>query len=142
MSPKREVDQARQAVAKQPLNVDALWRLGLALHEAAWRARGEHEYLGEAAAVFRRLIKLQPDEPAHLVNLGAVLSDQGRFRQALRYLRRAEALGCDDRNLKFNLGAALINLGEHKSGVAYLRSASAQRASKRTIEAYFDPQGH
>ena len=75
--------------------------LGLALCQAAARR------LDEAQATLREGERVEPDNPVVLANLGIVLSDAGKFRDAILSFQRALTLDPDFHEARFNLARAL-----------------------------------
>ena len=57
-------------------------------------------------------------------------------------LKRAVALGSQDRNTFFNLGVAVLNDGTAESPRPFFEEAARHPASPETWEAYVDFQAH
>ncbi|MBB4126946.1 Flp pilus assembly protein TadD [Xanthomonas translucens] len=111
-----------------------------ALVDAAMRdPQGWSAHLAQAESLLRAAAASAPDDSAALTCLGAVLCDQGKYREAAEALQRALRLRSDDRNTHFNLGVALLNSGKHRQAMQRFRQAASLRASAATWEAYFDP---
>jgi tetratricopeptide (TPR) repeat protein len=134
----------RRAVALRPDDVAALTNLGLVLEnlrrydeaEACQRralalapGRAEiHNHLagvrsrqpgpGKADAEFhyREAIRLQPENAAHLSNLGALLFDLNRLQQAEEVLRQALRQDPQQPSAHINLGQLLLSLGRLPEG--------------------------
>ena len=102
------------------------------------------ENLSRAEAILRKLLLSDPDHTMAMTSLAAVLCDRGLYDEALQYLKRAEQLGTDDRNLFENIGVVLMNKpGERKSeALRYFEKAARLSASELTITAWFDPHAH
>ncbi len=82
----REAIRLNPGMARHPYNVaHHVSNLGTAYHE-----QGK---LPEAAAAFRYALKLKPDEPGMLCNLGRTLQKQGDLAEALVHLKRGHELG-------------------------------------------------
>jgi Tfp pilus assembly protein PilF len=77
-----------------------------------------------------------------LTCLGAVLSDQGRHRDATEVLRKSAANGSKDRNTYFNLGVAVLNSGAHEEAMRWFKMADELHEDPESWQAYFDPQAH
>ena len=142
---------ARQALAAEPDNAEALHMLGIIAHQSgkldeaighlrratalAPDAPLYHANLGEmcrmagrideAIAVGRRALELDPDNPGALSNLGIAFFDQGEFTEALRCYDRAIALQPDFTLAYSNRGNALQRLR---------RFAEAETAYRRALE--------
>jgi predicted O-linked N-acetylglucosamine transferase (SPINDLY family) len=76
----------------------------------AHRAAGD---LDEARASYRRALQVDPNYPAALYNLGALLQETGRFGDAEQCFRRLSALDRKDRDALFRLGLVLAAQGRH-----------------------------
>lgn len=96
-------------------------------------------HLAQAESLLMAAAASAPDHSAVLTCLGAVLCDQGKYREAAETLQHALRLRSDDRNTHFNLGVALLNSGRHRQAMQRFREAASRRASAATWEAYFDP---
>jgi tetratricopeptide (TPR) repeat protein len=98
----------------------------------------------EAHAILKRALKLDKMNTTTLTNIGAVLSNMGKHKEALKILRKAELIGTSDRNLFFNIGVVLMDLSDttRLNARDYFELASTMEPSIDTFEAYFDPQGH
>ncbi len=72
------------AVAEDPENADAWYRLGCSLHD--------HQKYPAAVTAFTRSISLRPGDHQALTNLGLNLGLVGRYREALHTLDRAVAV--------------------------------------------------
>ena len=112
--------------------IDAAWYNA----GATWKSNYE-----EAAAILESLLENDCDNAAALVNLGVALSDQGLYKRALEFYRRAESLDWTDGNLQHNIGVVLVNLRDESAGRYFQRSA-IQANHPATLRAYFDPQAH
>jgi predicted O-linked N-acetylglucosamine transferase (SPINDLY family) len=89
----------RQALARDPNDIDAIYNLGNALLEA-----GAHN---EAIKCYQRVIQLKPDHADAHHNLGAVLKRKGRLDQAIESYRRAIQFKPNRAEGHYNLGNAL-----------------------------------
>ncbi len=79
--------------------------------------------LDEAAACFRHVLQLRPDDPATLNNLGTALWEQGRLDEAEAQYRQALRLRPDDPNTLNNLGNALWEQTRTEEASAVYREA-------------------
>jgi tetratricopeptide (TPR) repeat protein len=142
---------ARQALAAEPDNADALHTLGLVAYQSHRLAEAiehlrravslqpevalYHANLGEmcrmagrldeAIAAGQRAIEINPDNSAALSNLGIALFDQDKFEEALAYYERAIALQSDFAQAHSNYGNALLRLK---------RFADAEQSYRRALE--------
>ena len=80
--------------------------LGLALCQAAARR------LDDAQATLREAERVEPDNPVVLANLGIVLSDAGKFRDAIPAFQRALTLDPNFHEARFNLARAYARAGQ------------------------------
>lgn len=67
---------------------------------------------GEAERLLKVLVKRDPNNAAHLLNLGCVHMDQRQLQSAVEWFRKARALAPQDVGVNFNLGLTLYQLGE------------------------------
>lgn len=107
----------RDALAVDAEHIEALGALGYFLHAG--------RRFGEAADVFRMLGDLQPQEPAHRMNLGTALRCAGRFDDALKAYAGAAALGLRSVDFFYNVGLTHIDRRDYESGRAVLADAVA-----------------
>ena len=98
--------------------------------------------LATAAATLEAALSAHGDDPLLLTGLGAVACDRAQYAHAREVLKRALALGSDDRHAAFNLGVALLNTGRAAQARAAFEQARTMAASPFTWEAWFDPQAH
>ena len=87
-------------------------------------------------------LRADPENPALLTCLGALLSDAGQHRKAVEVLKRAVKLGSKDGNTYFNLAVATLNCGAYSQATKYFKRAREFKKRSDTWEAYFDPHGH
>ena len=80
--------------------------LGLGMCQAAARQ------LDSAAATLHAAERVEPENPVVLANLGIVLSDAGRHRDAIAPLQRALAIDADFHEARFNLARVLARAGQ------------------------------
>jgi tetratricopeptide (TPR) repeat protein len=89
------------------------------------------------------LLSVYPNDTRVLTNLGASLSDNGKHKDALSKLLKAEKLKSKDANLYRNIGIVKMNIeSERQNAKEYFAMADKLESDKLTIEAYFDPQGY
>jgi predicted O-linked N-acetylglucosamine transferase (SPINDLY family) len=106
----------RRILAADPLNVDALYLLGLA-----------HAMTGEidaAIAQWQGTLRIQPRHFATLANMGAALSQQGRHPEAIAILRNAIAIDSSQAHAHYNLGVSLLAMSELDAAIDSLRTAA------------------
>ncbi len=75
----------------------------------------------EAAGIYRDLLKLKPDEPGLLMNLGMALAMGGREQEAIAPLQRAAALRPSLMPAHLFLGSSHLALGEPEKAIPPLR---------------------
>ncbi|WP_221409129.1 hypothetical protein [Reichenbachiella versicolor] len=84
-----------------------------------------------------------PNHPLILTNIGAILSDLGKHKEALAYLESAKPENSADRNLVKNMGIVKMNLdNEDLTARTYFDKAKNLQPNELTIEAFFDPHGY
>ena len=89
------------------------------------------------------LLSVYPNDTRALTNLGATLSDNGKHKDALTELLKAEKLKSKDANLYRNIGIAKMNIqSERQNAKEYFEIANKLESDELTIESYFDPQGY
>jgi Flp pilus assembly protein TadD len=120
---------AREALAADPAHGDALGALGYFLHAA--------RRFADAAEIFRSLADLQPDEPAHRMNLGTALRCDGRFDEALKAYAGAAALGDRSADFFYNVGLTHIDRRDYESGRAVLADAVSLAPNDAEIRYHF-----
>ena len=142
---------ARQVIAAEPDNAEAMHMLGIVAHQSGKLADAIghlrravaikpdealfHANLGEmlrlaghadeAIAAGRRAIAINPSSPGALSNVGIALFDQGRFEESVAHYDRAIALQDDFAQAHSNRGNALQRLK---------RFAEAEQAYRRALE--------
>ena len=115
------------------------------LYDTAWRHSADWDAsMSTAETLLRAHLEQDPDCVDALTSLGAVLSDQGKHKEAVDVLSRARSLGSDDGNTYYNLAAALMNVNASGRGRARSHFARADKlvAKPTTLRAYVDPHGH
>ena len=123
------------AIAAQMPTADA--HLGLGMCQVA-----AHR-LDEARTTLAAAGRIEPDNPVVLANLGIVLSDAGRHRDAIAPLQRALVLDPDFHEARFNLARVLARAGQRADAareaqdlLARLPANAPQRAEvQRLIDA-------
>ncbi len=89
------------------------------------------------------ILALNPNETRALTNLGVILSNNGKYQNALSKLKQAERLNSKDANLYKNIGIVKLNIEpERQNAKEYFDIAKTMKADKLTIEAYFDPHAY
>jgi Flp pilus assembly protein TadD len=81
----------------------------------------------EAEGYFREVLRLWPDHPGALNNLGTAICRQGRIQEAEEFHRRALVLDPDDFAILNNLGNVLWEQGRLDEAVRYYRQAVHRR---------------
>ncbi len=100
----------RDAIAEHLPSADA--HLGLARCDAM---AGRFD---AAAATLREAERVEPENPVAIANLGLVLSDSGRSKEAIDPLRRALAIDPDLHQARFALALALARTGQRADAAA------------------------
>jgi len=94
----------------------------------AARAMAEHRY-DEAAAIYRELLKVTPDEPELHANLGMALAMGGHEAEAVPQLERAIALNPKLTNARVVLGSSYMAMGQPAKAIAALQHVVAAQPS-------------
>ncbi|MDO8040904.1 tetratricopeptide repeat protein [Janthinobacterium sp. SUN137] len=97
-------------------------------------------HMAAAEAVLRSALQAARQDTALITCLGAVLCDQGKYRDAVNVLETALKLGSTDSHTHYNLGVALAGLAKPRKAIAQFGKAQGLAASSLTWTAYFDPQ--
>ncbi|MBS1262465.1 MAG: Beta-barrel assembly-enhancing protease [Calditrichaeota bacterium] len=100
----RAADLADSALSFNPEDVE--------LHALAANVFLRNELAGRAERTLRRTIELDPDEPAHYINLGFLLHERGEFGEAERLYEDALKLEPGDPQLLNNYAYLLAEKGE------------------------------
>ena len=90
--------------------------------EAGIEALGKNNF-DAAQAAFLELLKLSPDNPSALINLGTVELRLGQPEEALKYLERAVVVKPDAGLAWMTLGVAYMNLSNLEGATAALTQA-------------------
>jgi len=114
------------------------------LNEGLWGYPNESVHLDKAEGLLTDLLLHFPENTLVLINIGALLCDQGKYKEAMVHLKKAEQLGTPDKNLYLNIGIAMMNISVrmHKKALDYFNKAKDLDAAEFSIAAYFDPQGY
>lgn len=107
----------RRALTLKPRDPAALSVLGALLHDAR-----RH---GEAEQTFIDLIEIQPDEPAHWMNLGTTRRALENLDAALLAFTRAAQLGADSSDFHYNVGLTQLDRKDFEAARAVLEKAVA-----------------
>ncbi len=108
------IDAYRQA----PADSAAIWnKLGMAYH---------HLFaMDEARRDYEQALRLRPDFPEAINNLGAVFYAKKDYRKAEKYYRKALALDPKSAAIYSNIGTASFALGKVEDGIEAYRAAFA-----------------
>jgi tetratricopeptide (TPR) repeat protein len=98
-------------VELQPRNAVAQLYYALSLWKGKTAALGPSD-LRRVEALLRRAIALDPHLTKAFVQLGILLSDERRYQEAIRELKRAVALAPDDPQAHYRLGQAYQRTGQ------------------------------
>jgi len=109
-------ESLKRGLIRLPDSVPLNYSLGLLLAQA-----GD---VDAAEVVFRKVLNLQPNNPAALNALGYTLADQtDRHSEALGYIQRALELQPDDVSAIDSMGWVLFRLGRNAESLKYLKRA-------------------
>lgn len=120
-----EIQRLREQVEKNPNDTDALLLLAnLNFDIKSWQRAGE---------LYQRYLKLKPDSPDVLTDLGVTLREQGQPREALVQFERAAAMSPTHWQSRFNkvvvLGLDLRDFAAADKVLAELRKLQPENAS-------------
>jgi tetratricopeptide (TPR) repeat protein len=111
------VQLLRRTQRQYPADFWANHNLGMALRVVTPPQRQE------ALRFLSAAVALRPDSPGAHLNLGLVLSEQGRYDEALACFRKAIELDCKYAQAHTNLGVALMDRGQIDAAIASCRKA-------------------
>ncbi len=116
--PRAALAEIEKSVAKDPENAEARNLYGLLLHLYFQR-------LDAAVKQYRKAIEIKPDYSEAKVNLGAVLTAQGRCEEAIPLLddARGDLLYREPYLAENNLGWCKYKLGDVDGAILHLRAA-------------------
>lgn len=125
-------------------NSETILEYIIKLYNEIWKDQGKWKAnLNEIELVLNKLLLKVPYDTRVLTNLGTVLSDKGRYPEALQVLQKAESLGSIDSNLYMSIGIVKMNLpNERPYAKDYFNKATKLSKNKYTIEPYFDPHAY
>ena len=115
--PHQAEEAARQALAAEPDNLDALATLAYSLHVQAKHRESEEVYLAIA--------NLQPSQPLHWMNVGTARRCDERIDEALYAFARAAALGANTADFYYNVALAHIARDDYEAARTLLEKARA-----------------
>lgn len=102
----------------------------LALRGICANVRGDFE---SAVSIFRHLCRLEPDDPAHAVNLGHALIALRRFDEAkAAVVGSADRHGTDDRH-RVALGLVAFEQSQFRDAQAHFRAMAASSHTAETL---------
>ncbi len=84
----------------------------------------EAKDLALAVTLYRHVLARQPDDWSVLNNLGNILSEQGKYGEAIALLKRAMKLAPDSPPIRINLGSAFLRDGNAEEGERVLQDAA------------------
>jgi protein O-GlcNAc transferase len=87
-----------------------------------------------AAGYYQQALKLRPDDPNTLNNLGVILARQSELNDAIKCFDRAIQLSPDDPSSYNNLGIALASQGKMAQAIQNLRQALVLARAKNNFE--------
>jgi Flp pilus assembly protein TadD len=106
---------ARQLLAADPSNKEALKTLAYSLHMQARHRESED--------VYRALVKLEPSQPLHWMNVGTACRCDDRIDEALFAFAKAAALGADTADFYYNVALAHISRDDYQAARTLLERA-------------------
>ena len=107
------------AVARNPVNAEAHYRLGLVLRRVGRKA--------EALEHLERTVQLGPVTPDKLLDLGVAYADLSRFPEAEEAYQRLLAVSPGDAKALHNLGNIALRRGEFDKAIDLYRKAIVSR---------------
>lgn len=125
-------------------DLDSILKIIVELYNEIWTdSKKWKENYQRIEQYLTELLILYPNNTRALTNLGAILLDNGKHKNALTELQKAEKLNSKDANLYRNIGIAKMNIeSERQNAMKYFEIAKTMESDELTIEAYFDPHGH
>ena len=125
-------------------NSDSILKTVVELYNEIWTDSKKWEVnLQKIEQYLTKLLNINPDNTRALINLGAILSDRGKHKNALIELKKAEKLNSKDANLYRNIAIVKMNIeSERQNAKEYFEIAKTMESDKLTIQAYFDLHGH
>lgn len=109
----------QSGLVQLPESIELSYSLGL--------LQAQLENVTAAETAFRKVLSLQPDNPAALNALGYTLTDlTDRHTEALEYIQRAYALEPDDIAIIDSMGWVMYRLERHQDALRYLKLAFSQ----------------
>ena len=93
-----------------------------------------NEYMDKAYSMSSRLIRMHPDNPTYLDTFGWVLYQQGKYKEAKKYLSRAAELNSEDGTILEHYGDVLYQLGEVDEAVVQWEKASQSPDASDNIQ--------
>jgi len=113
------------------------------LEAKRWRNPDDIDSLNnKIISILSNILLENPQNAIALINLGAIYSDLGRYKEALEKLKVAEKLNFEDHNLYRNIAIVFVYLREEDKAKKYFALSSRFIPNKYTFEAYFDPHAH
>lgn len=125
-------------------NKDSILEIVVQLNKDIWSDTSKWEKNNlKMKQYLSRLLLNYPNETRALTNLGAILSDSGKYKEALSELLKAERLKSNDANLYRNIGIVKMNINDDRQNAKqYFKKADTLKSDNLTFVAYFDPQGY
>jgi tetratricopeptide (TPR) repeat protein len=127
-------DAYRKALEKNPLTVDAIYRLGLLLarstdageQEEGKKLLERHKRIEPFMQEIRRAqreLEVNPRSPLLLTRLGAYLNLAGEYDQARKWLEMSDKVNAQSPSTCIQLGYVSANLGDNASALKYFERA-------------------
>lgn len=114
------------------------------LNAGLWGWPDEKVQMKEAEDLLTDLVADFPENTLALTNIGALKCDQGKYEEAIVFLKKAESIGSAERNLYLNIAIAMLNISAQTRANAkvWFKKAEGLEADELSLVAYFDPQGY
>ena len=119
----RAAEAARRAVAVAPESPAARRLLADLLMASSMKEEGGPAQLDEAIAAYREVIKLEPDEPEALLNLGKLLITRAALPEALEMLKRHLAASPGSEEGNYLAAQVLVELSRAQEAETLLTTA-------------------
>ncbi|MEW5754995.1 MAG: tetratricopeptide repeat protein [Pseudomonadota bacterium] len=116
----------REILAKEPDNAAALNALGFTLVDRTDR-------VAEGAGYIERALAQRPDDPAIMDSMGWALYHQGKYAEAVEYLRKALKI-MNDAEIAAHLGAALWRMGNEAEARAVWKKALEHQPGHEKVQ--------
>ena len=90
------------------------------------------EQYDKAEKEYREVLRLAPDDPAALRQLGIIYLDQGQILQAYPLLKKSAELQPDDPEIQLKLGATFLSIGDVCASARRRSAGPGETTGERT----------